>query len=221
MTQPPSYHCFVLDLDGTLVDTAPDIARAANRTLAALGFDMLPDATVASFIGGGIPKLLERCLGDATDRYLDEALPIYMTLYTAEPAATSSVYPGVVETMRQIRDAGAVMGVCTQKDEPLSQAILDQLGLAEFVDCVVGPESVTHRKPHPEPVLRALELLDVAPTDAIFVGDAATDIRAARAAGVASCAVTFGYGSAESLRAEDPTFVVDRFGELLEHVAIR
>lgn len=208
-------------MDGTVIDTAPDIARAANRTLAALGLGTLPDETVASYIGGGIPKLLQRCLGDKTDQYLERALPIYMELYTAEPAATSTVYPGVVDALRTIRDKGGVIGICTQKDEPISRSILEQLQVSDYVDCLVGPESVTHRKPHPEPVLKVLEGLNVPADDAIFVGDAASDIQAAKAAGVASCAATFGYGSTESLMAEDPTYVIDMFGDLLTRVAVR
>lgn len=105
--------------------------------------------------------------------------------------------------------------MCTQKDEPISLAILEQLGVAPLVDYLVGPESVTHRKPHPEPVLKVLQGLDVTAHESIFVGDAATDIQAARAAGVVSCAATFGYGSAESLLAESPGYVINDFAELL------
>lgn len=216
----PSFHCFILDLDGTLVDTAPDIARSANRTLIELGLAALPDETVASYIGGGIPKLMERCLADKADEYMERAVPLFMSLYEAEPAALSTVYPGVRDAVATIAGRSALVGLCTQKPEPLARRVIDQLGLGSYVQYIIGPESVTHRKPHPEPVLKVLAGLGATAAESIYVGDTATDVQAARAAEVVTCAVTYGYGSEQSLRAENPDYVVDAFADLLDLVTV-
>ncbi|WP_169337900.1 phosphoglycolate phosphatase [Propionicicella superfundia] len=221
VTELPAFHCFVLDMDGTVVDTAPDIARSANRTLAELGLPQLPYETVASYIGGGVPKLMERCLAERADQYMKQAVPLFMSLYDAEPAALSTLYPGVLDTIRTISDRGGLIGICTQKPEALAHKILDALGVGSYVKHLVGPESVTHRKPHPEPVVKVLTGLGSTAADAIFVGDTASDLQAASAAGVVACAVTYGYGSEQSLRAESPTYVIDDFEDLLTSVAVR
>lgn len=212
--------CFILDMDGTVIDTAPDIANAANNTLRDLGLNALPAEQIAGYIGGGVVKLMERCLAEQAEDLIDKAIPIYNKYYDADPATESRLYPGVLESLQKIKSEGGLIGICTQKPEGFSQKINEQLDIAEYVDSLVGPESVTHKKPHPEPVLKVLSDLGVDAADAIFVGDAATDIIAGEAAGVLTCAVTYGYGKPETLLAENPDYTIDHFEQLFDLVQV-
>ncbi|WP_051208819.1 HAD family hydrolase [Propionicicella superfundia] len=220
MTDLPAYSCFVLDMDGTIVDTALDNARAANEALVDLGLEPLPAETVRSFIGGGVPRIMQRCLGDLAEDRLDDAVAAFMRHYEADPVSLSRPYPGVVETLTRITAEGGRIGICTQTPDHLAHDILAGTGLARFIGVVVGPESVTHRKPHPEPVLRVLAELGSGPEAAVLTGDAASDLQAARAAGVTACAATYGYGTTASLRAEDPAFEIATFPDLLRRVRV-
>lgn len=217
----PSYGCFILDMDGTIADTIADNVRSANRALEQLGLPQRPFDEVASYFGGGIPLLMQRCLDEDALPLLDDAVEACLALYHAEPTAESRVYPGVIEALETITGAGAPVAICTQTPESLTTAILDGLDLARFVDVVVGPESVTHRKPHPEPVWKILKHLDASAADTIFVGDSATDIQAARAAGVTSCAANYGYTGADGLAAVQPDLAIDAFSDLLSVVHVR
>lgn len=214
------YSCFVFDLDGTLVDTALDNARAANDALVELGLDPLPAETVRSFIGGGVPRIMARCLGDLADRHLDEAVAAFLRHYEADPVALSRPYEGASEMLSRIATAAGRIGVCTQTPERLAGRILSGAGLAEHVQVVVGPESVTHRKPHPEPVHRVLSELGAAAEDALFTGDAPSDLQAAHAAGVTACAAAYGYGTTAALRAENPAYEIESVPELLQRVSV-
>ncbi len=220
MADRPTFKCFILDMDGTVVDTAPDIANAANQTLRDLGMSPLPVRQIAGYIGGGVVKLMERCLAERADELLEQSIPIYTKYYDAKPAVESRLYPGVLAGMQKIKAEGGLIGICTQKPEGFSHRINEQLGIAEYVDCLVGPDSVTHKKPHPEPVLKVLEKLGVDKDTAIFVGDAASDIIAGEAAGVTTCAVTYGYGKPETLLAENPDYTIDAFEQLFDLVRI-
>lgn len=220
MTERRRIRCFILDMDGTVVDTAPDIANAANATLRDLGLNPLPTEQIAGFIGGGVVKLMQRCLGERADELLEQSIPIYSKYYDADPATESRLYPGVLASLRKIKAEGGLVGICTQKPEGFSQKINEKLGIADYVDSLVGPESVTHKKPHPEPVLKVLSDLGIDADDAVFVGDAATDVIAGTAAGVVTCAVTYGYGRPETLIAENPDYTIDHFEELFDLVQV-
>jgi 2-phosphoglycolate phosphatase len=216
----PGKQCFIFDMDGTIIDTARDIVRTTNLTLVEFGLEELPDDLITSFIGGGIPRLVERALGDRADELMDRMVPRFTERYEAEPAAVSRPYPGVMEVMHSIKQAGGQVAICTQKAERIARKITDTLDMSQYVDSMIGPESVTHRKPHPEPVLKVLSELSVPASAAIFVGDTAADIASGNAAGVMTCAVSYGYGSIESMRPESPTFEIDAMDELFTHVTV-
>ncbi len=220
LVERPAFTCFILDMDGTIVDTAADNARAANLALRELGFDPLPVETVTSYIGGGVPRIMRRCLGESADAYLDKAVDAFMRHYEADPVALSVPYAGVDEALGYIVEHGGRIGVATQTPEDLAQEILDGVDLARYVNVVVGPESVKKRKPDPEPILKVLGELGGTSHKAILVGDAPSDLQAARAAGVTTCAALYGYGSIEALRAEEPAYSITHFPELLSQVAV-
>jgi len=211
----------ILDLDGTLVDSAPDLHAASNRVLAEAGRAALDLETVKRFIGDGVRKLVERAFaatGPALEpAALDLATARFTTLYEAAATVLTRPYDGVPETLARLRAAGLRLAVCTNKPLAAAGIVLRELGLASLIDGVSGGDSVAHRKPHPDHVRDALRRIGggsaVGSDRAAMVGDNEHDIAAGKAAGLATVAVTYGYARQpyETLGADR---LIDRFGDL-------
>lgn len=188
----------VFDLDGTLVDTLPDIQHALNRVLSEEGLRTISYEQGRTFVGGGAHNLIEKAftsIGAAgDDPRIDPAFDRFIEYYVAEPAVRSRLFPGVREALNLFRDAGVSMGVCTNKPYDITLLVLDQMGIADyFGDAVLGGDSLPVRKPHADHLLAVLRLLDVAESQAAMVGDSETDVASARNAGLPVIAVDFGY----------------------------
>jgi phosphoglycolate phosphatase len=190
-----SLKAVLCDLDGTLVDSAEDIRAALNELLAAEGRDPVNAAEIKTMIGDGVSKLIERALaargGDPADA--PGLTPRFLALYEPNAARSTRPYPGVPETLRALKARGLRIAVVTNKPERATREILASLDLAPLIEVVVGGDTAPERKPHPAPVLLALDRLGVAPVEAVMVGDNHHDVSAARAAGVRAIAVTYGY----------------------------
>jgi phosphoglycolate phosphatase len=187
----------VWDLDGTLVDSAPDLATALNSVLDKRGFAGLSLKVIRSMIGNGVPKLVERgfnALGIRLDTdQLDEFVTMFVKEYKACATDQTRPYPLVVETLEQIRSMNIPMGVCTNKPEAMSRQILDGLGLSGYFNSVIGGDSTPTRKPDALPLLTCLAELATAPRNSMMIGDSIVDVRAARAAKVIVAVVPWGY----------------------------
>jgi len=187
----------VWDLDGTLVDSAPDLASALNTILDMRGFASLSLATVRGMIGNGVPKLVERgfnALGIRPDpTQLDELVVIFMKEYVACATDQTRPYPQIVETLQQVREMNIPMGVCTNKPEAISRQILEGLGMSRFFGSVVGGDTTSARKPDALPLLTCLHQLATEPQASLMIGDSAVDVNSARAAGVIVGLVPWGY----------------------------
>lgn len=173
----------IFDLDGTLVDSAPDLHAAANRMLKAHGREALSLKTVISFIGNGIPKLTERCLlatGDARD--LTAAVDLFYDVYSANLSTLTRPYSGVVDMLDQAQAAGCSMAICTNKPIQVAQQLCDNLDLSKYFTAVIGGNSLAVRKPNPAPLLEAVRLLGADVGSSLFIGDSITDFRTAEAA---------------------------------------
>jgi len=188
----------VFDLDGTLLDTGPDLLRALNRTLDGEGLAGLGHADVAGLFGHGARALIGegfrrsgRVLDDAR---LPDLIDRFIAFYGAEIAVETRPYPGLVEALARLARRGIGLAVCTNKREALSHAVLEGTGLAPLFAAVVGGDSLPEQKPHPRPLLEAIARAGGTPDAAVMVGDSETDIATARAAGLPVVAVTFGYG---------------------------
>ncbi len=183
----------VFDLDGTLVDSAPDLTVAANKMLATEGLEPIDLATVTSFIGNGLPKLVERVMrarGIGThhfDRLYDEM----KDFYNAAPADESKPMPGVPALLAKLKADGHRLGVCTNKPEEPARLILKLLGLEGYFDTVVGGDSLVEKKPHPAPLNLAFDRLGVAAR--LYVGDSEIDAEVALAAQVPFAIYSQGY----------------------------
>jgi len=211
-----SLKAVLCDLDGTLVDSAEDIRAALNALLAEHGRDPVHPFEIKAMIGDGVAKLGERALaarsGDPDDA--PRLVPRFLALYEPNAARLTRPYAGVRATLRALGERGLRLAVVTNKPEAATREILASLDLAPLIEVVVGGDTASERKPHPAPVLLALERLGIAPAEAVMVGDNHHDVSAARAAGVPAIAVTYGYSHVphEELGAER---LIATFPELL------
>jgi phosphoglycolate phosphatase len=205
----------LFDLDGTLVDSVPDLAAAVNGVLAELGRPPLGLPQVTSMVGDGTSALVERALAasGAGDTPLRAAHDRFLALYEADPTRLTRPYPGVPAVLEELAAAGWRLGVCTNKPERATRAVLAGLDLERFFAVVLGGDSGPTRKPDPGPLRAALGRLGSEPGNAAMIGDHRNDVAAAQAAGMPVAFARYGYGAA-TLAGLTPDAVIDRFAEL-------
>lgn len=187
----------LFDLDGTLIDSAPDIAASVNELLARRHLPALSLEQVRSMIGNGIKKLVERAFAASgaplTKAKLEDANGEMTAIYRKHLTKLTVLLPGVQEAIAQLHVAGFALGVVTNKPQVATREILLHFGLTDRLGVIVGGDAVSHMKPAPDALLLALERLGVDPAMALMVGDSVTDFEAARAAGVPVALVRGGY----------------------------
>jgi phosphoglycolate phosphatase len=193
-----SINAYLFDLDGTLVDSIPDLTRAVNLLRDELG---LPDVTsdqVRSYVGDGVGLLLQRALPQ--EEFSMNRRHRFMEIYTEHLTDETLVYPGIFEFLEM--HSGKPMAVVTNKPQHLAEIIVERLGLSPFLPIVIGAEMTLQRKPHPDMLNHALVRLGCHPGQAVMLGDHHVDLRAAHAAGVKSCFCAWGLGHADNLNAD-------------------
>lgn len=184
----------LLDLDGTLVDTAPDICTTLNRLMRSRGLAPFTLAQTAAMIGDGVGVLVQRAFAARALRPDDQAVAEFGRDYGAHVAEESRVFSGVPAFLQEFADAGWQMAVCTNKPAAAARQLLDDLGLGHLLRTVGGGDSFPVRKPDPAHLLATLRLAGGEPAAAVMVGDHANDVAAAHGAGVKAIFVTWGYG---------------------------
>ena len=189
-----------IDLDGTLLDTIPDLAAAANAMLRELGRPELPEEAVGTFVGRGIPNLVGRCLPGVEGEALHAAQAVFKRHYAIENGKRSRPYPGVLEGLAAFRDAGLRMAVITNKAGAFTEPLLAVTGLASWFEFAVAGDTLPEKKPHPMPVLHACERLGSRPEENLHIGDSKHDAHAARAAGCPVYLVPYGYNEGDDVR---------------------
>ncbi len=204
----------LLDLDGTLLDTAPEIAAAAADMLAELGLEPVPAPQVRDYIGQGIPSLvrrtLETSLGRAPDeRRIGSAIECFFFNYKKRNGRTAQAYPGVREGLEAMRDAGLPLACVTNKTAQFTVPLLAATGLAAFFGAVISGDSLARKKPAPDPLLAACSALGVAPGEALMVGDSSNDAAAARAAGCPVLLMSYGYSEGVPVQTIDCDGIFD------------
>jgi phosphoglycolate phosphatase len=228
MDQPPTRSQFradavLFDLDGTLVHTAPDIAESVQCMLADLGRPTVDQPTVETWIGDGVGRLVHRALTGERERDAEPALfergyARFLAHYGQLVSHRSRPYPGIREGLRSLAEQKVPLACITSKMEVFTLALLRDLELAPFFEVVVSGDSLPRRKPDPLPVLHACSRLGVDPAHAVLVGDSANDARAARAAGSAFVAVSYGYNGGQPASTLGADLVIDSLEELLPHL---
>ncbi|UOD50309.1 phosphoglycolate phosphatase [Orrella daihaiensis] len=189
----------LLDLDGTLLDTLPDLAASANQVRAALDMPLLDEQLIRTFVGKGADNLIKRTLAGSleareTDPTLfEKARAVFFEHYRATNGDKALIYPGVLEGLQALKDLGIPMAVVTNKPYDFSVPLLERTNLMQFMQTVIGGDTCTRRKPDPEPILQACEQLNSRPTATLTIGDSINDALAAKAAGCGVVAVPYGY----------------------------
>lgn len=191
------FNTVIFDLDGTLVDTAPDLAAALRSTLQARGLKGPSDEDVRPMIGGGAGLMVRRAFEaerpGTGEREIDAALADFLDEYQANISVRSRPFPGVVEALEWLAARGSRLGVCTNKFEAFSHALLRDLRLDHYFGAVMGGDSLPVRKPDGGHILGVIRKLGGRADESVMVGDSATDVSAARNAGVPVVVVTHGY----------------------------
>jgi len=222
MTRHRDLRGVLLDLDGTLLDTAPDMAHALNQLRVAEGMERLPFERIRPLVSHGAPRMIRYAFGEPEpDRY--EALRLrFLDLYRGAIAVHTRPFAGFEDVLDTIEQAGMRWGIVTNKPGWLTLPLLEQLGLAARSGCIVSGDTLAERKPHPLPLLHAAGLLGLAPGECVYVGDAERDVQAARNAGMIPLVAGFGYlDEGEDPAAWQPDAVLDQPAGLLDWLGLR
>ena len=210
----------LFDLDGTLADTAPDLAGAVNACLRARGRDALPISELRPWASHGARGLLHRAFALAPGDSAYEDLRVeFLQRYEARLCEATTLFAGVEQLLAQLDDAGLRWGIVTNKVARLTDPLVRQLGLDRRAACVVSGDTAARPKPDPAPIVHALQACRCSATAGVYVGDDRRDIEAGRAAGVGTCAVAYGYSaSRDDIHGWRADHIIEQPGELLHWV---
>lgn len=209
----------VFDLDGTLVDSAPDLAWSIDEMLRRLGRPPAGEARVRGWIGHGMPMLVKRALtGELWPRTepegMAEALALYMGIYADNLCVRTRLYDGARECLAALHRRAYALACVTNKHSSFTRSLLEALGVAEFFAVMASGDQFSRHKPHPEPLLDTAARLGVAPSDSLMVGDSPADAEAARRAGFMLAMVPYGYLGGSSLAELDPDVILGSLADL-------
>ena len=205
----------LFDLDGTLIDTLPDLHAAACAMLNDLGRPPLPLESIRAYVGRGIPNLIKRVLANSLHVAEDpnqpppEAVASYRRHYARENGRNAKVYPGVLEGLASLRAQGVPLGVVTNKADTFIQPLLEQTGLSGYFEVLVGGDRLPKVKPDPMPLVWACGRLGVSPAETLFIGDSINDALAARAAGCPVFLLPYGYNDDRDVHELDCDAIVE------------
>ncbi len=213
----------LFDLDGTLIDSAPDLAVAVNHMLHTLKRETFSEDIIRYWVGNGAQVLVKRALSGQSeiDENLDpvefeKALDIFLTFYAQNLAVTTVTYPNVPATLKALKEAGYRLAIVTNKPFDFVAPILKGLNLDGLFELHLGGDSLPQKKPDPAPLLHACKQLDVTVEQCVMVGDSKNDILAANAAKMQSIGVSYGYNYGEDIGVYEPSIIINDFGDLLK-----
>lgn len=209
----------MIDVDGTLVDSVPDLAWCADETLKAVGMEPRGEAAVRNWVGNGVVRLMERAIANDLDAPHDEAImekamPIFIDLYAENTSKRSLLYPGVREGLDYLQTLDIKIGCITNKNEQFTHPILKDLGLWNDFEIVISGDTLEKKKPDPLPLLHGAKELGCDPKKSMMLGDSTSDVKAARAASFNIICMSYGYNHGVDIRDSKPDAVIDSFIEL-------
>lgn len=214
----------LIDVDGTLVDSVPDLAYCVDEMMKQLGMPLRGEERVRQWVGNGVERLVRRALINQLDGEPDEvlfqkALPLFEALYRENTSKRSRLYPGVQEALDFLKTTNVRLGCVTNKASQFTLPLLKDLGVHDYFELVVCGDSLPEKKPHPLPLLHAAEKLGVTPESSLMLGDSRSDVKAARAAGFHIVCMSYGYNHGEDIRNYHPDAVVDSMADIKSVVA--
>ena len=209
----------LIDVDGTLVDSVPDLAYCVDEMLKALDMPVRGEDRVRHWVGNGVERLVRRGLinqldGEPDEALFEKAMPIFNELYAENTSKRSRLYPGVKEALAFLKSTDVKIGCVTNKAAQFTLPIIRDLGIADYFELVVCGDTLPKKKPDPLPLLHSAEKLGVKPEDSLMLGDSMSDVKAARAAGFSIICMSYGYNHGEDIRDYNPDAVVDSMDEI-------
>jgi len=213
----------LFDLDGTLINSGPDLALAVNHMLQSLNRETFSEDVIDGWVGNGAQMLVQRALSGQREinenldaALYDDALDIFLTFYGQNLCVATVTYLNVPATLTRLKEAGYRLAIVTNKPFAFVEPILESLTLSGLFELILGGDSLDKKKPNPLPLLHVCEQLNVSVDECVMVGDSKNDILAANAAGMQSIGVTYGYNYGEKIDVYEPDMVVDDFSDILE-----
>jgi phosphoglycolate phosphatase len=211
----------LIDVDGTLVDSVPDLAYCVDEMMKALGREPHGEAKVRDWVGNGVERLTRRALigqldGEPSDEDFAKGYPIFLDLYKDNTSKRSCLYPGVREGLDYMKSQGYLLGCVTNKDAQFTIPLLKGLGIYDEFGIVVSGDTLPVKKPDPQPLLHAAAHFGVGAEDSLMLGDSKSDVTAARNAGFQIVCMSYGYNHGEDICNYNPDAVIDSMVELKE-----
>jgi len=213
----------MIDVDGTLVDSVPDLAYCVDELMVLMGREKWGEAKVRHWVGNGVPKLVERSLtgeleGTVDKSDFDKAYPIFLELYAENTSERSSLYDGVREGLDYMKSEGYTLGCVTNKAEQFTLPILRDLGIFDDFGIVISGDTLEKKKPDPLPLLHAAKHFGIDSKDSLMLGDSISDVKASRAAGFEIICMSYGYNHGDDIRDANPDLVIDSMAELKDYL---
>lgn len=212
-------HMILIDLDGTLVDSVPDLAFCVDAMMARLGRPPHGEAKVRNWVGNGVERLVRRSLigqleGEPDEAGFQRAYPIFLELYRDNTSKRSQLFPGIRAGLDWLQAAGYRLGCVTNKAAQFTEPLLRDLGVRDSFEIVISGDTLPRSKPDPLPLLHAAAHFDVEPAAALMIGDSISDVKAARAAGFTIFCMSYGYNHGQDIRDYHPDAVLDSLTEI-------
>jgi phosphoglycolate phosphatase len=209
----------LIDVDGTLVDSVPDLAFCVDEMMKRLGRPVHGEEKVRDWVGNGVERLVRRALigqlnGEPEETEFDKAYPIFLELYAENTSQRSHLYPGIREGLDYLKGQGYRLGCVTNKAAQFTLPLLKDLGIYDDFEIIIAGDTLPKKKPDPLPLLHAAENLGVDPSVALMVGDSQSDVKAARAANFQIVCMSYGYNHGEDIRNYNPDAVIDSLTEI-------
>ena len=209
----------LIDVDGTLVDSVPDLAFCVDAMMDQLGLPRRGESEVRLWVGNGVERLVRRALigkleGEPDDALFNKAYPIYLKLYEENVSERSVLYPGVREALAWLKQQDFKLGCVTNKAAQFTLPLLKNLGVYDDFGIVICGDTLPQKKPHPAPLLHAAAHFGVSPQQSLMLGDSVSDVQAARAAGFNIICMSYGYNHGQDIRTAHPDAVIDSMMEL-------
>jgi len=209
----------LIDVDGTLVDSVPDLAYCVDEMMKQLGLPQRGEAAVRNWVGNGVERLVRRALvndldGEPEETIFEKAYPIFLDLYAVNTSQRSLLYPGVIDALDYFKEQDYLIGCVTNKAEQFTLPLLKDLGLSDYFSIVICGDTLERKKPDPLPLLHAAEFFKVSPEDSLMLGDSMSDVKAARAAGFQIICMSYGYNHGVDIHDSNPDAVIDSMAEI-------
>ena len=209
----------LIDVDGTLVDSVPDLAYCVDEMMKHLDMPTRGEARVRHWVGNGVERLVKRGLvnqldGEPNETLYAKAIQIFRELYAVNTSVRSCLYDGVPEAMEFLKSTGVKIGCVTNKASEFTLPLLKDLGISDYFETILCGDMVERKKPDPLPLIMSAEKLGVSPQSSLMIGDSMSDVNAARAAKFSIICMSYGYNHGEDIRDYDPDAVIDTMTEI-------